>query len=206
MREVVYVVLVDGKTTRVIPQEQEKSQGPTGLERVGKLVEDHAVHAVAEHVAHAAVQQAMPMAHVLLTAANPLLAILASTALASGSIDPGKTIGVLSVDQAGVRKDTLERCEREFDASGRDAGYPVAGGQAGYPVYLSPQGRERLASMPDGDLLHAVRSDESLSQLAIQCRDVGIYLDLGSPESRRNAERQLAQDAPALERRLPPAG
>jgi hypothetical protein len=206
MREVVYVVLVDGKTTRVLPQEREKSEGPTGLERVGKLVEDHAVHAVAEHVAHAAVQQAMPMAHVLLTAANPLLGMVASVALASGSIDSDKTIGVLSVDQAGARKETLEKCEREFDASGKDAGYPVAGGQPGYPVYLSPAGRERLASMPDGDLLRAVRADESLAQLAIACRDVGIYLDLGSPESRREAQAQLAQDAPAIERRLPPAG
>ena len=195
MREVVYVVLVDGKTTRVLPQEREKSEGPTGLERVGKLVEDHAVHAVAEHVAHAAVQQAMPMAHVLLTAANPLLGMVASVALASGRWSP-----------AGARKETLEKCEREFDASGKDAGYPVAGGQPGYPVYLSPAGRERLASMPDGDLLRAVRADESLAQLAIACRDVGIYLDLGSPESRREAQAQLAQDAPAIERRLPPAG
>jgi CTP:molybdopterin cytidylyltransferase MocA len=200
MPEVVYVVLVDGKSTRVIPQERKTDPGPTALERVGKLVEDHAVTVVAEHgISAAAASGAMPLAHVLL-AVNPLLGMAASVAMASRSIDPEATVGVLSPNQAGVRKDTLARCERAFESSGCDAAYPVAGGQAGYPVYLSPDARRRLESMPEGDLLKAVRDDQSISKLAVECRDVGIYVDLGTPEGRRDAERRLATEAPSLDR------
>jgi CTP:molybdopterin cytidylyltransferase MocA len=201
MRQVVYVVLVDGKSTRVIPDERKVPEGPTALERVGKLVEDHAVEVVAEHAAHGAVTATMPWASVLL-AANPMIGMLASVALASRSIDSQATIGVLPADHPGVRKDTLDRCERAFDGSGYDAAYPVAGGQAGYPVYLSPEARERLAHLPEGDLLKAVREDESISKLAVDCRDVGIYLDLGTPEARRDAERRLAE-IPSIERGSP---
>jgi CTP:molybdopterin cytidylyltransferase MocA len=198
--EVVYIVLVDGKSTRVIPQERKTEQGPTALERVGKLVEDHAVMVVAEHgLSAAAASGAMPLANLLL-AVNPLVGMVASAALASRAIDPEATVGVLSPHQAGMRKDTLARCERAFESSGCDAAYPVAGGQAGYPVYLSAEGRQRLESMPEGDLLKAVRDDDSISKLAVDCHDVGIYVDLGTPEGRRDGERRLAAEAPSFDR------
>jgi CTP:molybdopterin cytidylyltransferase MocA len=194
MREVVYVVLVDGKQTRVIPDERKVEPGPSALQRVGKLVEDHAVTVVTEHALQSVASSVMPWASVLL-AVNPIVGMVASVALASRAIDANATIGVLPSDHPGVRKDTLDKCEREFDASGRDAGYPVAGGQAGYPVYLSPEGRQRLESLPTtADLLQAVRSDDDISKLAIDCHDVGIYLDLGTPEGRRDAEVRLAAD------------
>jgi CTP:molybdopterin cytidylyltransferase MocA len=200
-RQVVYVVLVDGNSTRVIPDERKKPEGPSNLERVGSLLEDHAVEVVAEHAVEGAVTSAMPFAHVLLAAA-PMIGMLASVAMASKSIDPKASIGVLPADRPGVRKDTLDRCERAFDGSSADVAYPVAGGQAGYPVYLSPEARERLAQMPEGDLLKAVQSDASLQKLAVDCRDVGIYLDLGTPEQRREAERRLAE-IPSIERSAP---
>jgi CTP:molybdopterin cytidylyltransferase MocA len=194
MREVVYVVLVDGKQTRVIPDERKVAGSPSALQRVGKLVEDHAVTVVTEHALQSFAASAMPWASVLL-AANPVVGMVASVALASRAIDPNATIGVLPADRPGVRRDTLEKCERAFEASGRDAGYPVAAGQPGYPVYLSPAGRQRLESLSTGnDLLQAVRSDEGISKLAIDCHDVGIYLDLGTPEGRRDAEMRLAAD------------
>jgi CTP:molybdopterin cytidylyltransferase MocA len=201
MAEVVYVVLVDGKTTRVIPQERQAPEGPGALERVGKLVEDHAVTVVAEHSAHAAASTAMPWANVLL-AAHPLIGMAAAVALASREIGPSATIGVLPSDRSRMRKDTLDRCERALDTSSCDVAYPTAGGQAGYPVYLSPEARARLDKMPEGDLLSAVRDDESISKLAVECRDVGIYLELGTPEGRRDAERRLAEH-PSLERGSP---
>jgi CTP:molybdopterin cytidylyltransferase MocA len=199
MREVVYVVLVDGKQTRVIPEERKVDPGPSALQRVGKLVEDHAVTVVAQNALQSVAASAMPWASVLL-AANPVIGMVASVALASRAIDANATIGILPSDRPGVRKDTLEKCERAFDASGCDAGYPVAAGQPGYPVYLSPEGRQRLESLPTtADLLQAVRSDDNISKLAIDCHDVGIYLDLGTPEGRRDAEARLATDR-SLER------
>ena len=182
--EVVYVVLVDGRSTRVIPEERKNVEGPSALARVGKLVQDHMVTTVAEHAAHAVAQSALPLANVLLFA-NPLVGMAASVALASRSIAPDKTIGVIPESHPGMRRETLDRCEREFAASGQQAGYPTAGGQAGYPVYLSPEGRARLEHMPSGELLDVVRGDEALSQIAIECHDVGIYKDLGTTEPDR---------------------
>jgi len=202
VKEVVYVVMVDGKKTRVLPEERKVNEGPNAIERVGKLVEDHATTVVAEHAAHAAVSAAMPWASAMLVA-NPALGMVAQLALASRSIDPQSPIAVLGVEQAGVRKDTLDRCERSFGSSGSDVAYPSAGGQAGYPVYLSPEAREKLDGMPDGDLLTAVRANNELTKTAVEVRDVGIYLDLGADDSHREALRQITQDS--LERETPGA-
>jgi hypothetical protein len=206
MGEMVYVVMVDGKsTTKVIPQEDtKKSNGPSALERVGDLVKDHATFVVAEAAAEAAATSAMPFANLLMMVANPALGMVAQLALASRAIDPKSSVAVMSPGNAGVKKGTLDRCEQAFGASGSDVAYPTAAGQAGYPVYLSPEARAKLDSMPDGDLLEAVKADPSLTKTAVECRDVGIYMDLGSLETRRNAQRETDADL-SLQRPSPSA-
>jgi hypothetical protein len=205
--EMVYVVMINGEqTTKVIPEENKKKpEGPTALDRVGDLVKDHATTVVTEQAAHAAASAAMPLANVLLVA-NPALGMVAQLALASRSIDPDKSMAVMTPDNAGVRKGTLDRCEQAFESSGSDVAYPTAGGQAGYPVYLSPEARTKLDDMPDGDLLEAVKGDNSLTKTAVECRDVGIYMDLGSPEDRREKQRERSLgDDMSLERQPPSA-
>ena len=95
-------------------------------------------------------------------------------------------------DKPFVRRDTLEHCERTLNAAHAcDVLFPVSGGERGHPVYFGPKARARLTEVPSGDTLRAVRDDPSLHQVAVECRDSGVLIDLDTPEAWRVAEQRL---------------
>lgn len=200
MREIVYVVLAAGASQRMgFAKAVTPLGGKSPLERLGAVLEGRAVTIVAAEPLAPACSLAMPWASVLVNT-RPFEGMSSSLLVAHRAIARGATLAVMLADKPFVQRQTLELCERALEVCAAcDVLYPTAAGERGHPVYFGPAARARLAAIPSGDTLRAVRDDQRLSALAVECQDAGVLIDLDTPEAWQAAERRL-QDESSVER------
>jgi CTP:molybdopterin cytidylyltransferase MocA len=168
--------------------------GASPLERLGKILAGRAVAIVTTDTLRDECLRALPAASVFVNPA-PQAGMTSSLLVAHQALDPEATLGVLLADKPFVREETLELCERVYEAEAVcDVLFPTLGGERGHPVYFSPRARARLAAAPAGDTLRAVRDDPQLHAIAVESDDPGIVIDLDTPEAWHEAERRIASE------------
>lgn len=102
--------------------------------------------------------------------------------LANKVISPDRTIAVLLGDKPLVTPELVRRILAVEDA---DVVFPVRSGIPGHPVVFSANARKRIDTLPDGDTLHLLRDDPSLTRHAVPVADDGAYADVDTEEDYR---------------------
>lgn len=115
-----------------------------------------------------------------------------SLRLADAAIaDPEAALVVLLADTPFVDAALVRRVvTARGDA---DLAYPVRDGAAGHPVVFGPRPRSRLAALPDGDTLRALRADPRWTRVEVACGDERPFLDVDTPADLERAERFLGE-------------
>jgi CTP:molybdopterin cytidylyltransferase MocA len=121
-----------------------------------------------------------------------------SLALAdAAATDPEAALVVLLADTPLVDAALIARVvAARGDA---DVAYPVRGGIPGHPVVFGPRARARIAGLPDGDTLRALRADPGLRRVEVPETEDRAFADVDTPED-------FARLRAALEPSAPPPG
>jgi molybdenum cofactor cytidylyltransferase len=72
-----------------------------------------------------------------------------------------------------------------------DLAYPVRAGVPGHPVVFGPAPRARIADLPDGDTLRALRADTRWTRVEVQVDDDRPFLDVDTPADLARARAAL---------------
>ncbi len=67
-------------------------------------------------------------------------------------------------------------------AGDADVCYPERDGIGGHPVFFSTHARTKIAALPDGDTIKALRNDPTLVRHVIPLDDDGAYRDIDRPQ------------------------
>lgn len=105
-----------------------------------------------------------------------------SLALGNAALPPDAALVVVLGDKPLVTPALIQlMCDSLRDAA---VAYPVddATGAPGHPVVFSPVARRRIAALPDGDSLHALRDDPALTRHAVPTSDRGAFFDIDTAE------------------------
>ena len=100
-----------------------------------------------------------------------------SLRLADAAIAPGEPIAVLLGDLPDCDERAIARVVDAYDAA-VDVVVPRAGTRLGHPVVFGPAARERIAALPDGDALHALRDDPALRRRVVDVADGAAFEDI----------------------------
>jgi molybdenum cofactor cytidylyltransferase len=111
-----------------------------------------------------------------------------SLRLADAAIDPAESLLVLLGDKPLVSQPLVDAIRAARD--GADVCYPVAHGISGHPVAFSPKARTFIAAVPDGESLHGLRDQPSLTRRALPIDDPGAYADVDDPAALREITRE----------------
>jgi molybdenum cofactor cytidylyltransferase len=104
-----------------------------------------------------------------------------SLALAEELVDdPRAVLVVLLADTPRV---DAELVDTVLSALGEnDVAFPVRNGVPGHPVVFGPRARKRIAQLPDGDTLRALRDDSRLKQVRIEFGGDAPFVDVDTPD------------------------
>jgi CTP:molybdopterin cytidylyltransferase MocA len=112
--------------------------------------------------------------------AEPERGMTHSLRLASALVDPDAALVVLLGDMPYIDRALVERAIDAFD-SACDLLAPTCAGRPAHPVILGPAARARLAALPEGDTLRALRTDARLRVRALVLTDASTQRDVDVP-------------------------
>jgi molybdenum cofactor cytidylyltransferase len=118
-----------------------------------------------------------------------------SLALANAAIgDPEAALVVLLADTPLVDAALIARVVAACGDA--DVAYPVRGGVPGHPVVFGPRARARIAGLPDGDTLRALRDDPGLRRVEVPETEDRAFADVDTPEDFTRLRSALEPSAP----------
>jgi molybdenum cofactor cytidylyltransferase len=112
-----------------------------------------------------------------------------SLALADASIAPSEPVAVLLADLPDITPAAIAAVIGAYDET-IDVVVPRSGATFGHPVVFGPRARRKIAALPDGDTIKAVRDDPSLRR-RIVAADRSALTDIDTPDDyRKRIDRQ----------------
>jgi molybdenum cofactor cytidylyltransferase len=99
-----------------------------------------------------------------------------SLRLADERVDRSHGLLVMLADMPFMTRAIVDTIVNGVDDA--DVCYPQRAGIGGHPVFFSSQARTKIAALPDGDTLRALRDDPALTHLVIDIADDGAYRDI----------------------------
>jgi molybdenum cofactor cytidylyltransferase len=100
-----------------------------------------------------------------------------SLRLADAAIPRDEPIAVLLADMPDCDAPAIARAIDAYDVA-VDVVIPRAGERLGHPVVFGPIARERIATLPEGDVLHRLRDDPTLRRRFVDVPDARAFVDI----------------------------
>jgi molybdenum cofactor cytidylyltransferase len=113
----------------------------------------------------------------------PARGMVHSLALADARVPRDEAIIVLLGDKPLVTPALIRLILAQIGDA--DVAYPVhpKTSQPGHPVVFSARARQKIAGLPDGDTLHALRDDPALERVRVFTEDSGAFFDVDTPDA-----------------------
>jgi CTP:molybdopterin cytidylyltransferase MocA len=127
--------------------------------------------------------RAIPAAPPLRVAINaaPERGMTHSLALAHAAIDAREPIAIVLADMPDLDTATIARVVAAY-GDDVDVVIPQAGGRMGHPVVFGPRARAKIADLPDGDALRALRDDPALRRRVVELPDARPFHDIDTED------------------------